>query len=189
MIQYEIGDATKPIVHTGTRVVAHVCNDQGGWGSGFVLALSNRWQAPEERYRKWSKEESFCLGDIQIVPVKDEHGRIYVANMVAQCGYATQENPVAISYASLSVCLYRLQKWIGNLSNVKMGIKKDYFPIDISIHMPRIGCGLAGGSWEVVGPLIEAHLSGFDLYVYDLPKDQERTNFDNLLQDVRSGKV
>ncbi len=38
-----------------------------------------------------------------------------------------------------------------------------------SVHMPRIGCGLAGGKWEVVEPLIEEHLSakGVAVTIYD----------------------
>ena len=39
------------------------------------------------------------------------------------------------------------------------------------IHMPRIGCGLAGGNWDQIEPLLEEHLAmaGFDVRVYDLP--------------------
>jgi hypothetical protein len=37
--------------------------------------------------------------------------------------------------------------------------------------MPRIGCGLAGGNWDQIEPLLEEHLAlaGFDVPVYDLP--------------------
>jgi hypothetical protein len=37
--------------------------------------------------------------------------------------------------------------------------------------MPRIGCGLAGGKWEVVGKIVEEELlrSGVPVTVYDLP--------------------
>jgi hypothetical protein len=36
--------------------------------------------------------------------------------------------------------------------------------------MPRIGCGLAGGTWERVGPLVEETLgrAGVAVTVYDL---------------------
>ncbi|MFH2141814.1 MAG: hypothetical protein ABIJ97_05295 [Bacteroidota bacterium] len=39
-----------------------------------------------------------------------------------------------------------------------------------SVHMPRIGCGLAGGKWAKIEPLIIKLLSGFDIqvFVYDL---------------------
>ncbi|MCT2277673.1 hypothetical protein M3G91_08560 [Micromonospora chalcea] len=38
-----------------------------------------------------------------------------------------------------------------------------------SVHMPRIGCGLAGGSWQRIEPLIRQALSdrGIPVTVYD----------------------
>lgn len=39
-----------------------------------------------------------------------------------------------------------------------------------SVHMPRIGCGLAGGKWELIEPIVERELVqlGVDVTVYDL---------------------
>ena len=38
-----------------------------------------------------------------------------------------------------------------------------------SVHMPRIGCGLAGGTWDRIEPLIVASLGarGVPVTVYD----------------------
>ncbi|MEU8679992.1 hypothetical protein [Streptomyces sp. NPDC048611] len=38
-----------------------------------------------------------------------------------------------------------------------------------SVHMPRIGCGLAGGTWSRVEPLVAARLTrcGIPVTVYD----------------------
>ncbi|MEU5820275.1 hypothetical protein [Streptomyces sp. NPDC047803] len=38
-----------------------------------------------------------------------------------------------------------------------------------SLHMPRIGCGLAGGTWSRIEPLIESRLTGrgLSVSVYD----------------------
>ncbi|MFJ6385555.1 hypothetical protein ACIQI7_36810, partial [Kitasatospora sp. NPDC092039] len=52
-ITYVRGDATTP-QGKGVKVIAHVCNDLGGWGKGFVLALSRRWPEPEAAYRPGS---------------------------------------------------------------------------------------------------------------------------------------
>lgn len=43
--------------------------------------------------------------------------------------------------------------------------------LDAEVHMPRIGAGLAGGSWERIEPLLQAHLlaHGITVTVYDLP--------------------
>ena len=38
-----------------------------------------------------------------------------------------------------------------------------------SVHMPRIGCGLAGGQWEEVAKIVEELVNrGVPVTVYDL---------------------
>jgi O-acetyl-ADP-ribose deacetylase (regulator of RNase III) len=41
--------------------------------------------------------------------------------------------------------------------------------LDASVHMPRIGCGLAGGTWDKIEPIINNSLikSGVEVFVYD----------------------
>jgi O-acetyl-ADP-ribose deacetylase (regulator of RNase III) len=148
-----IGDATAP-EGRGPGVIAHVCNDCGGWEKGFVLAVSRRWPEPGAAYRRWARSgQGFGLGMVQLVTVDD---RLRVANMVAQHGYVSRADPVAVRYGALARCLSRLA------GRIEEGTV---------IHMPRIGCGLAGGNWDQIEPLLEEHLAlaGFDVRVYDLP--------------------
>lgn len=84
-IAYVVGDATRPSPE-GNAIIAHACNDIGGWGRGFVLALSNRWAEPERSYRRWYAEREtngFGLGALQLVSVGDG---AWVANVVGQRG-------------------------------------------------------------------------------------------------------
>ncbi len=153
-IAYLKGDATKPQC-AGIKIIAHVCNNRGGWGKGFVVAISNRWQEPEKNYRQWHKkgaDDGFALGAIQLVQVDDT---LYVANMIAQHGFTNQSNPVPLRYESLDECLQKLAAKARALN--------------ASVHMPRIGCGLAGGKWEKIEPMLEAHLiqNGINTVVYD----------------------
>jgi O-acetyl-ADP-ribose deacetylase (regulator of RNase III) len=153
-ISYIIGDATAP-EGQGPGVIAHVCNDAGGWGKGFVMAISRRWPEPESAYRRWARSgQQFGLGNVQLVRVEDQ---LSVANMVAQHGYVSRSNPVPIRYDALAECL----------SKLAARMEKETL-----IHMPRIGCGLAGGSWDQIEPLLETHLAmaGFEVRVYDLPE-------------------
>ncbi|MBO0832544.1 MAG: macro domain-containing protein [Actinobacteria bacterium] len=152
-ITYLIGDATAP-EGSVPGVIAHVCNDSGGWGKGFVVAISRRWPEPEAAYRRWVRSgQEFGLGMVQLVRVEDD---LRVANMVAQHGYVTRANPVAVRYDALAQCLSKLAE------HAEQGTL---------IHMPRIGCGLAGGNWDQVEQLIDEHLTvaGLDVRVYDLP--------------------
>src|SRR5258707_4996004 len=72
-IKFIKGDATCPQAK-GTKIVCHICNDIGGWGKGFVLAISKRWEEPEAAYRAWYADRSsndFGLGGVQFVQVED----------------------------------------------------------------------------------------------------------------------
>lgn len=80
-ILYIKGDATAPI-GSGVKVITHICNDIGGWGKGFVLALSKKWKMPGRSLSPWYKsQEEFTLGAVQFVNVENE---LYVANMIGQ---------------------------------------------------------------------------------------------------------
>jgi O-acetyl-ADP-ribose deacetylase (regulator of RNase III) len=37
-----------------------------------------------------------------------------------------------------------------------------------SIHMPRIGCGLGGGTWDMIEPILLETCEGLEVTVYDL---------------------
>lgn len=155
-LSYRIGDATAP-VGDGPRVIAHVCNDRGGWGKGFVLALSRRWSEPEAAYRAWYRERDhndFGLGAVQLVAVEAE---LWVANVIGQHGTRPTKAGPPVRYEAIGDGLAALAEHA--------------LALEASVHMPRIGCGLAGGTWERVEPLIEYTLlaRGVDTTVYDLP--------------------
>ena len=150
-IHYEIGDAADP-VGNGRKFIIHVCNNIGKWGEGFTESLSSRWVLPERQYRL---EHSFFgrlhMGDIQIVQVCED---TYVLNMISQQGvWYSGRKDIPLRYDELSECLSKVSRAANN--------------IGASIHMPRIGCGLAGGKWEKVVRLVEKHLTGLEVHVYD----------------------
>lgn len=154
-ITYLKGDATSPQA-SGIKIISHVCNDIGGWGKGFVLAISQRWPQPEKAYREWYRlraSNDFKLGNIQVVQVEKY---IYVANMIGQRGTKTSRSEgVPVRYEAIESCLEKLAA--------------EAEILNASVHMPHIGCGLAGGKWERIEPLIEKTLlkKDIDVFVYD----------------------
>ena len=153
-ITYVRGDATVPL-GKGVKVIAHVCNDIGGWGKGFVLALSRRWPEPEAAYRAWHRgraSNDFGLGAVQLVRAERY---VWVANMVGQRGIRTGSKGVPVRYEAIDAALVVLADRAAELG--------------ASVHMPRIGCGLAGGKWSRVEPLIDERLvlRGIPVTVYD----------------------
>lgn len=142
------GDATKPIGE-GRKIIVHVCNDKGGWGAGFVLALSRRWKEPEREYRKWHRSgDDFELGAAQFVQVEDE---IWVANIIGQEGYRPVKGVPPVRYEAIGTGLAATRDKARELN--------------ASVHMPRIGCGLAGGKWDEVEARIRKELVDHDIAV------------------------
>ncbi|WP_104821342.1 macro domain-containing protein [Kitasatospora sp. MMS16-BH015] len=154
-IRYLRGDATSPQAK-GPKVIVHVCNDLGGWGKGFVLALSRRWPEPEAEYRRWHRERArndFGLGALQLVQVTPD---TWVANLVGQRGIRTGRSSGApVRYEAID---RGLQTLAGQA-----------LALGASVHMPRIGCGLAGGRWDRIEPLVTARLAArrVPVTVYD----------------------
>ncbi len=156
MLHFQQGDATRPRT-AGPKIITHLCNDQGRWGKGFVMALSARWPEPERAYRNWAEHgvwegEPFGLGGAQLVEIPGTD--IAVVNMVAQRGLKAREGVPPIRYGALETSLHKLQI----MANGRKA----------SIHMPRIGCGLAGGEWERIEPLLDKLLGDLPVFVYDL---------------------
>ena len=134
-----------------------------------MTAISRRWTAPETAYRDWYEgraRNNFRLGEILVVPVdppgitsqvdlRDINGGIFVANMIAQHGYSTTSKGPPIRYGAVRACLRKLLVIASEL--------------DASVHMPRIGCGLAGGRWEYIEPIVREQLvdNNIRVIVYD----------------------
>jgi O-acetyl-ADP-ribose deacetylase (regulator of RNase III) len=135
-IKYLKGDATNP-QGDGNKLIAHICNDEGKWGAGFVLALSKKWSGPENLYRSIPIDR-LELGTVRYAFV--EQG-IAVANMIAQHGTKTKNNVSSIRYDALECALVDVNDFC-----MDMGY---------TLHMPKIGAGLAGGDWTVIEKIIE----------------------------------
>ena len=174
-IKFIKGDATNPN-DNGTKIIVHICNDVGGWGKGFVMAISKKWKQPEIEYRNWfknnkleptdkveferlesrdkySNEKKFELGNVQFVKATDD---IWVANMIAQRDIKPDKDGLPpIRYSFVSECLERVRHFAKRQN--------------ASVHMPRIGCGLAGGQWTEIEEIVNSELIAHEIAttVYD----------------------
>jgi O-acetyl-ADP-ribose deacetylase (regulator of RNase III) len=156
VLRYVVGDATQP-EGDGPRVIVHVCNDIGAWGAGFVVALSKRWRDPERLYRKWHESGGaipFELGQVQFVPVEPE---LFVANLIGQRDVRRgRDGTPPVRYRAIAHGLARVAAFAAEHA--------------ASVHMPRIGAGLAGGDWTRIERIVTEQLveRGVDVTVYDL---------------------
>jgi Zn-dependent peptidase ImmA (M78 family)/O-acetyl-ADP-ribose deacetylase (regulator of RNase III) len=155
-IRYLKGDASEPRGRKH-RIIAHVVNDKTpNWGGfGFAKFLKKKWPHVQREFRDWAIENKgrLKLGNTYLSRLDEE---LSVFNMIAQHGYGKSAEP-RIRYAALRSCFDQLSE---------QAIK-----LEASVHMPRVGCGEAGGSWSIVSELIEESICkrGVPVTIYDLP--------------------
>lgn len=176
-IHYIIGDATLPIeTEAENRLIVHCCNTLGAWGAGFVVPLGRRYPKAKDGYKKFIEENKgiISLGEVNEVKVADN---IYVENLIGQSFlYKKANGEIPCNYIAIETgFLNIIRKWL-SYYEVFHNEKQNF-----SIHMPRIGCGLAGGDWKTIENIIQRtfiDIADVDVYVYDL-KEQKDTIYDN----------
>jgi hypothetical protein len=131
--------------------ISHVVNNVGEWGAGFVLPLASEF--PEAKIYYDHEWEDYSLGEVQRVVT---NRGVHIYNLFAQDGVGGKR-PLRYGWLAKSL------RQMGDMINE-----------GASVYMPRIGCGLAGGSWEVVEPLIEEGLSDQHVTVFTLPREQHK---------------
>merc|ERR1712032_1668038 len=127
----------------------------GRWGKGFVMAISDKWPEAARMYRQWRKagvKEGFALGAVQLIELTPS---LTLANMIGQNGIKTGSKGPPVRYAAIGQAMMAL-----GAHAAMMGA---------SVHMPRIGSGLAGGQWDrieaIIRDMIQQH--SVEVYVYD----------------------
>ena len=122
-------------------IICHQVNCIGAMGAGLALKIRNKWPIVFSQY----KEDCKCfmthpdkmLGHVLDVSVEPS---LVVANCFGQVFPSSVGRQT--DYAAWDTILAKLQD-LGN-----------YF--DLDIHFPHmIGCGLAGGDWNVMSEKIE----------------------------------
>lgn len=155
-IKYIKGDATEPII-IGDKysVICHCCNALGAWGKGFVVPLGQKYPIAREKYLKFIKmtKEENRLGSVSFAKATDN---IIVANIIGQYNIYPKDGKIPLDYEALEK---------GFRSVIEMFQTNN---IPLTVHMPKIGCGLAGGDWNRVEEIIKNTFinSNIEVYVY-----------------------
>jgi O-acetyl-ADP-ribose deacetylase (regulator of RNase III) len=158
-ITYITGDATAPD-GDGPRTIAHVCNDIGKWEKGFVMAISRRWKEPAQQFKEWYDDgDDFELGRVQFVEVGPQ---LWVANLIGQRGITKADGVPPVRYEAIRQGMAHIAKF-ATKNNA-------------AVHMPRIGCGLAGGKWQEIAKIIDDELvdKSVGVTVYSLASERWR---------------
>lgn len=151
MIKYKKGNVVTALQNGEIEVLVHGCNCFKTMGAGVALETKKAFpQAYEDDlstvYGDYNKLGTIGISRISFDPVK------IVINAYTQYNYGNTERMV--DYDALRLCMRKI-KHNNTLSTRKIG-------------MPKIGCGLAGGDWNVVSKIVEEELGDCDVTVYEL---------------------
>lgn len=120
---------------TNLDIIAHVCNCRGGFGSGVAGQIAKKYPLAKQRYLQLFNDGRPELGTIQFV----DCGEKIIANCFGQDKFG-YDGKLYADYHAIRLCLNELC-WYASEKN-------------LGVAMPKIGCGLAGGDWGVVEPMI-----------------------------------
>jgi O-acetyl-ADP-ribose deacetylase (regulator of RNase III) len=139
-----------------TRIICQLVNDQARlWGGGVARSAARAFPKAHQDFSNWivAIPKSKRLGDVHFAQVNEN---MFIASLVSQQGFGPSPTP-RIRYAALEKCLEKISRFASSKS--------------ASVHMPRLGSGESGGSWDTVHEIVQNALiaDGIPVTVYDLP--------------------
>lgn len=139
------------ILNATEDIIGHQVNCSGVFGAGLAKQIRNKYPFAYEAYMYRYKEavdKRELLGTIKQADVGD--GKT-IAHIFSQYGYGRYG--VHTDYNSLERGLQLLEIKARNFGE--------------SVALPYgIGCGLAGGDWNIVYPIIERVFEDYDVTLY-----------------------
>ena len=145
MVKYKKGD----LFQADEDILAHGVNCSGAFGSGVAAGMAkNHRKARDEYFWKW-ENLGWELGDVQFVASNEK----WIANCATQYKYM----PRTVRHADYPAI------------KAAMEVVKGFAQTnDLTIAIPKIGAGLAGGDWNVIKAILEEVFNDYDVMVYEL---------------------
>ena len=134
-------------------IICHQVNARGVMGAGVAKAIREKWPEVYHAYKGYCYEHGvgYLMGTGLLVQIGDGHQA--VMNMFAQNGYGHDYSRFT-SYDAFYECLKFIEDTVSRHCSIA-------FPYGI-------GCGLGGGSWDVIYAMICDVLGDRDVVIYKL---------------------
>lgn len=150
MVQYKKGNL---LAADDVQIICHQVNTLGVMGAGIAKSIASAYPDCLEEYKRFCKNtpSSELLGQVYFYEGRDKAiANIFGQKTIGRNGLHT--NYYALRAGLASVCEYAKK------TNNSVGIPY------------KIGCGLAGGDWNIVSQMIEEIFDGDNVtcYVYSL---------------------
>ncbi len=161
MILYRTGDIL--CADNTTDIIAHQVNCMGVFGAGLAKQIAEQYPEVKSEYMTYCQTyRTDLLGRCQIVQAhkEQEAGKQKIfANLFGQYSYGTSKGRCYTNYEAFRQALKTLRDYARFYS--------------LRISFPQgIGCGLAGGDWEVIHRYLTDffYCSDVNCEIWGLPK-------------------
>lgn len=148
MIKYIKEDIFK----TDCIIIAHGCNCLGAYGAGIAKLMADKFPQSKFEYVNKFKTSGWKLGEVQFVKSNNK----IIANCATQHNYGggAKYGKVYVDYAAIQTVMEKLYKYSTEHN--------------LTIAIPKIGAGLAGGNWTKIESIINNVFKDKEIVVYYL---------------------
>jgi O-acetyl-ADP-ribose deacetylase (regulator of RNase III) len=147
MIKIEEGDLIEAAKNGDFDVIAHGCNCFNNMGSGIARTIREQFPEAYAVDCQEEKGDRDKLGKISFA----HHGKLTIVNCYTQYKYGRDK--VHADYEAIRSCM--------KIINARFA--------GLYVGLPIIGCGLAGGDWNIVEKIFEEELTAVQYTVMQLP--------------------
>ena len=149
MIINKTGDLLK----SDCQLIAHQVNVYGVMGGGIARQIAELYPGCEQKYHEYCNKHDFSFDRLQCKVYYHDNGNIIIANIFSQM--EAPKNGTLTDYEALKIGL-KLTKQFAKKFNLTIGIPHG------------IGCGIAGGDWNIVHNILKEVYTYYDITVYRL---------------------
>ena len=129
-------------------VILHGCNCFCNMGAGIAKYLKQQYPLVYTVDKQTGFGDKKKLGSLSIAGI---HGNFHIVNCYSQYNYGFKKGgKPPVEYKAIGECLEKVAQLYNGWE----------------IRSPKIGCGLAGGDWNIVEPMFEKILGNQNLTIY-----------------------
>lgn len=154
-MKYVKGDLVKMLDNGEFDAIIHGCNCFCKMKSGIARQITDRWPSVAEADLLTIKGDKSKLGTSQMCYVKTKTTAGIVINAYTQYYYG-HDGKQYVDYNAIEDVFSKLNSYRS-------------FRL-LTFGIPKIGCGLAGGDWEVVSSIIEGATPDLNITVVEYEK-------------------
>ena len=129
-------------------IIVQGCNAQGQMGAGVAKQIRAQWPEVYEQYRARFESHGLEVGSIDYLFV-DNNERVIV-NAITQEFYGN-DGKIYVAYDGVKLAFEEINELVHSEEYAKSGLP-------MTVNFPLIGCGLAGGDWNIVSGIINEAL-------------------------------